>query len=50
MILTLTHPDYLAERNHLSLYEEFLAYLKEVPRAWHCLPREMAEWYRHLPD
>lgn len=50
MILTLTHPDYLAEKNHLRLYEEFLAYLKEIPKAWHCLPKEMADWYRRLPD
>ena len=42
MVLTLTHPDYLQEKAHLRLYEEFLAYLKEIPDAWHCLPREMA--------
>ena len=48
MILTLTHPDYLMEGDHLRRYEEWLAYLKEIPRAWHCLPREMAKWYRNL--
>lgn len=50
MILTLTHPDYLQEKDHLQRYEEFLAYLAEIPDAWHCLPREMAEWYANLPD
>ena len=50
MILTLTHPDYLMEGDHLRLYEELLAYLKEIPNAWHCLPREMARWYTQLPD
>lgn len=49
MILTLTHPDYLREKDHLRHYEEFLGYLKEIPQAWHCLPREMAEWYKSLP-
>lgn len=50
MILTLTHPDYLMEKDHLNHYEEFLGYLKEIPSAWHCLPREIAEWYKNLPD
>ena len=50
MILTLTHPDYLMEGDHLRRYEEFLGYLKEFPHAWHCLPREMADWYKKLPD
>lgn len=48
MILILTHPDYLEEKEHLKQYEEFLAYLKEISHAWHCLPREMAEWYKNL--
>lgn len=50
MILTLTHPDYLREKDHLKHYEELLGYLKEIPHAWHCLPREMAAWYMNLPD
>lgn len=48
MILTLTHPDYLQEKDYLRYYEEFLAFLKEIPYAWHCLPREMAERYKNL--
>jgi peptidoglycan/xylan/chitin deacetylase (PgdA/CDA1 family) len=43
-VLTLTHPDYLREKDHLRLYEEFLAYLQQLPNAWHCLPRELAQW------
>jgi hypothetical protein len=50
MILTLTHPDYLMEGEHLRRYEEWLAYLKEIPHAWHCLPREMANWYKNLSE
>jgi peptidoglycan/xylan/chitin deacetylase (PgdA/CDA1 family) len=50
MILSITHPDYLVERNHLDLYKELLAYLKEIKNSWHCLPREMAKWYKNLPE
>jgi peptidoglycan/xylan/chitin deacetylase (PgdA/CDA1 family) len=50
MVFTLTHPDYLQEKNHLKMYGEFLEYLREIPNAWHCLPREIAEWYRSLRD
>jgi len=48
MILALTHPDYLMEEDCMRRYEELLAYLKSIPRAWHCLPREMAYWYKNL--
>lgn len=47
MILALTHPDYLLEKDHLKLYEELLAFLKEIPAAWHCLPREIASHFAH---
>jgi peptidoglycan/xylan/chitin deacetylase (PgdA/CDA1 family) len=46
MILSLTHPDYLMEKDHLRMYEDLLAHLKDISNAWHCLPREMARWYR----
>ena len=45
MILALIHPDYLLEKNHLKLYEEFLAFLKEIPNTWHCLPKEITEYF-----
>lgn len=46
VILTLTHPDYLTDKNHFSMYEELLSYLKTFENAWFCLPREMAKWWR----
>ena len=48
MVPTLTHPDYLQDEGRMNLYEEYLAYLRDIPRAWHCLAREMAERYRSL--
>ncbi len=48
MVLVLTHPDYLQDVRHLAMYEEYLAFLKGIPRAWHCLPRELAHRYRML--
>jgi len=45
MILMLTHPDYLLEKDHLKLYEEFLSFLKEIPNTWHCLPQEIAQYF-----
>ncbi len=45
MILTLTHPDYLMEKENLRYYEELLAYLSDIKNSWNCLPKEMAEWW-----
>lgn len=45
-ILTLTHPDYLMEKNHLALYEEYLKHLSQIPDAWHVLPNQMAKWVK----
>lgn len=45
MILALTHPDYLIAKQHLNHYEELLMSLKSVNNAWHCLPKEFADWY-----
>lgn len=50
VILALTHPDYLMEKNYLELYEELLKYLKSFENAWFCLPREMAVWWRELSE
>ena len=50
MILLITHPDYLRDRNHLEMYEELLKYLKTFDNAWYCLPREMAEWWKRLGE
>jgi peptidoglycan/xylan/chitin deacetylase (PgdA/CDA1 family) len=48
VILALTHPDYLREKNYLELYEELLKYLKTFENVWFCLPRELAGWWREL--
>jgi peptidoglycan/xylan/chitin deacetylase (PgdA/CDA1 family) len=48
VILLITHPDYLREKNHLEMYEELLKYLKSFKDAWFCLPKEMAEWWREF--
>jgi peptidoglycan/xylan/chitin deacetylase (PgdA/CDA1 family) len=45
VILVLTHPDYLAENDHLKKYEELLIYLNSLDKGYSCLPREMAEWW-----
>ena len=46
VILTITHPDYLKEMNHLIMYQELLEYLKTIENTWYCLPKEMANWWR----
>ena len=48
MILALTHPDYLMQEERMRRYEELLAYLKSIPHAWHCLPREIAYGTRNF--
>ncbi len=48
MVLALTHPDYLRDARHFAMYEEYLDYLSTIPRAWHCLPREMAARYMSI--
>ncbi len=50
VILTLTHPDYLIEKKHFEMYEDLLKYLKTLDSAWHCLPREIAEWWRTMSE
>ncbi|MDO9303076.1 MAG: hypothetical protein Q7T89_16935 [Anaerolineales bacterium] len=47
MALVNTHPDYLREGNHLSIYEEFLRQVQAQGEYWHALPREVARWWRH---
>jgi peptidoglycan/xylan/chitin deacetylase (PgdA/CDA1 family) len=46
VVLTLTHPDYLMEDNHLAFYEELLVYLKDIRNSCHCLPRELANYWK----
>ncbi|MGE5411343.1 MAG: hypothetical protein ACM3MI_10325 [Clostridiales bacterium] len=46
IVLALTHPDYLKERKIIKHYEALLDYLHSVPNTWHCLPREIAEYWK----
>lgn len=48
VVLTLTHPDYLIDKKHFQLYEELLKFLKTLKHGWHCLPRELAKWWREM--
>lgn len=45
MVLSITHPDYLMEKNYLSLFENLLDYVSSIEQSWKCLPCEMAEWW-----
>ncbi len=47
-ILVLTHPDYLINKEHLSVYTEYLQYLKGLDSVWHGLPRELAARWKML--
>jgi len=42
MILALTHPDYLREKDNIKYYEELLFYLSEIKNGWRCLPKDIA--------
>ena len=48
MILIITHPDYLINKDNFKKYEEFLIFLKNLENSWCCLPKEMAEWWKNL--
>ncbi|MBK9282704.1 MAG: polysaccharide deacetylase family protein [Sphingobacteriaceae bacterium] len=47
MILALTHPDYLINKNHLKFYEELLDYLNTIENTWKCLPKDMSLWWKN---
>jgi hypothetical protein len=46
MVLLNTHPDYLCQPGHESLYREFLQEMKARNGYWHALPRDVARWWR----
>lgn len=50
MVLMLTHPDYLDSPSTLSVYRDFLTYLKDTTDPWHVLPKEIATWTRQQFD
>lgn len=45
MVLSITHPDYLKEKDHLQIYRNLLEYINTKENCWKCLPYEMAEWW-----
>ncbi len=46
MAMLISHPDYLRQANHLSIYELFLTELSGMGDYWHALPKEAARWWR----
>jgi hypothetical protein len=46
LINLLVHPDYLLTDERLTLYDEFLGFLRSQVGGWHALPREVAEWWK----
>lgn len=46
VVLSLTHPDYLIKNDNLKYYEEFLAFLASIKNTWHCLPRDLAFYWK----
>jgi hypothetical protein len=46
LVNLITHPDYMATRERLDLYEQFLVFLKGRDDGWHTLPRDVAAWWR----
>jgi hypothetical protein len=50
MALGITHPDYLDSALRLDVYRRFLADAREMPGAWHALPRDVAAWWRARDD
>ena len=50
LALMLTHPDYLTSDHNLSLYRDFLSYVKSHGGFWHGLPRDVTDWWRDRED
>jgi peptidoglycan/xylan/chitin deacetylase (PgdA/CDA1 family) len=46
VVLALTHPDYLIDKNNMKMYEELLEYLNTIQNAWRCLPKDLAIWFK----
>jgi peptidoglycan/xylan/chitin deacetylase (PgdA/CDA1 family) len=50
MVLALTHPDYLLDKETWRIYVEFLQAMKKRGGYWHALPRDVARWWRTRSD
>jgi peptidoglycan/xylan/chitin deacetylase (PgdA/CDA1 family) len=46
MALLNTHPDYLRDAKRMCIYRQFLETVRERPRCWHALPKDVARWWR----
>jgi len=46
MALVNTHPDYLKDPRHFTVYEAFLRKMRERDGYWHALSRELARWWK----
>jgi len=46
MALVNTHPDYLKDKNILSIYSDLMLAVKEKGNFWHALPHQVARWWR----
>lgn len=49
LVNIIVHPDYVLSHERLATYEKFLIFLRErldQDRGWHCLPRDVARWWR----
>jgi peptidoglycan/xylan/chitin deacetylase (PgdA/CDA1 family) len=50
MALINTHPDYLRNQKHFSIYEKFLQNMSKQKDYWHALPCKVARWWRARVD
>ena len=46
MALLNTHPDYLCNPAHFSIYDDFLRQMRQKVDYWHALPRDVALWWK----
>ncbi|MCC6395836.1 MAG: hypothetical protein IT282_02385 [Bacteroidetes bacterium] len=46
MVLINVHPDYMMTQERLSLYEEFLVWMRSFDGMYHALPLEVSRWWR----
>jgi len=50
MALLNSHPDYLKSPTNFAIYEEFLHQMSLTADYWHCLPSQVAQWWRDRAD
>ena len=50
IILVNVHPDYMMSEDRLTIYERFLAGMRERQGIWNALPADIARWWRDRSD